>query len=92
MIQKTFTIKHGVGLHARPAAKFVKLAKGFESSIRVRNLTRDGDEVDAKSLVKVIKIAAAQNHDVLLSADGPDEQKAMDSLTDFLTNVPEEEQ
>ncbi len=92
MIQETFTIKHGVGLHARPAAKFVKLAKGFDSTIRVRNVTREGDEVDAKSLVKVIKIAAAQHHDVLVTVEGPDETDAMAALSSFLTEVPEEEQ
>jgi phosphotransferase system HPr (HPr) family protein len=92
MIGKTFTVKHGVGLHARPAAKFVKLAKEFESGIRVRNLTRDGEEVDAKSLVKVIKIAAAQHHEIHVSAEGPDEEVAMKALSEFLTNVPEEEQ
>lgn len=92
MIQETFTVKHGVGLHARPAAKFVKLAKKFDSSIRLRNLTRDGEEVDAKSLVKVIKAAAAQHHEIRVSIDGPDEEEAIKALTDFLINVPEEEQ
>jgi phosphotransferase system HPr (HPr) family protein len=92
MIEETFSVKHGVGLHARPAARFVKLAKSFESSIRVTNTTRGGEDVDAKSLIKVIKMAAAQNHEVHLSADGPDEKEAMQALADFLTNVPEEEQ
>ncbi len=91
MIEETFVVKHGVGLHARPAAKFVKLAKGFESTIRLQNTTRGGEEIDAKSLVKVIKIAAAQHHEVRVSVDGPDEEKAMKTLSDFLTNVPEEE-
>ncbi len=91
MITEEYTILHGVGLHARPAAKFAKLAKGFESSIRVRNITRDGDEVDAKSLVKVIKMAAAQGHTIKLSIDGSDEDKAAEALGTFLTEVPENE-
>lgn len=85
------TIKHAVGLHARPAARFVKLAKGFESQIRITNLSRESDEVDAKSLVKVIKIAAAQDHEVHVTAEGPDEADAIAALEEFLTQVPEEE-
>lgn len=87
----TFTVKHAVGLHARPAGKFVKLAKSFESEIQVRNITRDSETVNAKSLVKVIKIAAAQNHEVQVSIEGPDEDDALAALTSFLEEVPEEE-
>ena len=86
------TIKHAVGLHARPAARFVKIAKGFESTIRITNNSRGSDEVDAKSLVKVIKIAAAQNHEVHIRAEGSDEEEAAKALEEFLTQVPEEEQ
>lgn len=88
----TFTVRHAVGLHARPAAKFVKLAKSFESKISVRNITREGDTVDAKSLVKVIKIAAAQHQDVEITCDGPDEDDAFAAIAAYLTDVPEEEQ
>ena len=87
----TLTIQHGVGLHARPAARFVRTAKGFESNIRIRNLTRDGDEVDAKSLVKVLKIAAAQNHEVSVSAEGADEEQAIEAIETFIKDVPENE-
>jgi phosphotransferase system HPr (HPr) family protein len=91
MRQQTFTIQHAVGLHARPAARFVKLAKTYESKITVRNVTRNGDAVDAKSLVRVIKIAAAQHQEVEVIVDGPDEETAFDGLAAFLSNVPEEE-
>lgn len=86
-----FTVKHAVGLHARPAGKFVKLAKSFESEILISNLTRNSEQVNAKSLVKVIKIAAAQNHEIELSASGPDEEEALAALTSFLEEVPEED-
>tara|TARA_B100000614_G_scaffold184861_1_gene165406 strand:- start:743 stop:1021 length:279 start_codon:yes stop_codon:yes gene_type:complete len=92
MKTQTFTVKHAVGLHARPAAKFVKLAKGFESTISVRNISRGGDTVDAKSLVKVIKIAAAQHQEIEITVDGSDEETAFAALEEFLTQVPEEEQ
>ncbi|MFA7566873.1 MAG: HPr family phosphocarrier protein [Alkalispirochaeta sp.] len=88
----TVTIKHTVGLHARPAARFVKIAKGFQSDITIQNITRGGEEVDAKSLVKVIKLAASQNHEVALSVSGDDEDAAVAALQDFFTNIPETEQ
>jgi phosphotransferase system HPr (HPr) family protein len=92
MKQATFTIKHGVGLHARPAAKFVKLVKEFSATVTIRNISRDGETVDAKSLVKVIKIAAAQHQEVEVTADGEDEDAAMAAITTYLTDVPTEEQ
>ncbi|NBF40040.1 MAG: HPr family phosphocarrier protein [Spirochaetes bacterium] len=85
-------VLHQVGLHARPAARFVKTAKGFDSEIRIRNVTRESDPVNAKSLAKVVKIAAAQNHTVHITADGPDEEAAIEALRDFLTNVPEDQE
>lgn len=92
MKQQTFTVQHAVGLHARPAARFVKLAKTYESAITVRNVTRNGDAVDAKSLVRVIKIAAAQHQEVEVTVEGDDEEAAFAALSQFLTDVPEEEQ
>ena len=92
MTERSFTIKHAVGLHARPAARFVKLAKSFTSNISVRNVTRDGAVVDAKSLVKVIKIAAAQHQEVEITVDGDDEADAMTAIAAFLEDVPEAEQ
>lgn len=85
-------VLHQVGLHARPAARFVKTAKGFDSDIRIRNVTRESDPVNAKSLAKVVKIAAAQNHTVHITADGSDEEEAIEALRDFLTNVPEDQE
>ena len=85
------SVQHAVGLHARPAARFVKRAKEYESTITVRNVTRDGEAVDAKSLVKVIKIAAAQHQEVELVVEGPDEEEALAGLLAFLADVSEEE-
>ena len=89
MISSRHKVLFAVGLHARPAGKFVKLAKSFASEIRIRNLTRDGEEVDAKSLVKVMKIACAQDHEIELSFDGPDETDAQKSLTEFMSRSEE---
>lgn len=84
MIDTTITVRHEVGLHARPAAMFVKAAREFESAITVTNLSRGSDPVDAKSIVSVFKIAVAKDHDVRLTADGPDETDALRSLTELI--------
>lgn len=88
----TLKILHNVGLHARPAAKFVKITKGFESDISIRNITRDGEFVNAKSLVKVLKIAAAKDHEVLIEVKGDDEELALDRIIEFIESVPEDSQ
>jgi phosphotransferase system HPr (HPr) family protein len=87
----TFAVVHAVGLHARPAGRFVKLAKSFESEIQLRNVTRGSDPVNAKSLLKVIKAAAAQGHEIELSIDGSDEEEALAALAAFLKDVPEDD-
>ena len=53
MQEANIVVTHEVGLHARPAATFVKTAKGFDSSIAVTNVTRGSDPADAKSLVQI---------------------------------------
>ena len=89
MIREEYIISFAVGLHARPAGRFVKLAKGFESTIWIRNLTRDGEAVDAKSLLKVMKIACARHHTVELCFDGTDEAAARDAILQFLQTTGE---
>lgn len=84
MIQATITVNNDVGLHARPAAAFVKTAKTFDSDITVANLTRGADPVDAKSLVKIFKAAVASGHDIRITADGADEQAAVDALVGLI--------
>lgn len=80
-MQEAFiSVTHEVGLHARPAATFVKTAKGFASAITVTNLTRAGDPADAKSLVQIFKAAVAQGHEVRIAAEGPDEGEAVATL------------
>ncbi len=84
MIQRTVIVRSEVGLHARPAATFVKTARQFSSTITVTNLTRGGEPVDAKSMVQLIKIAVAQDHKIGIAAEGDDEQTAVDTLADMV--------
>jgi phosphocarrier protein len=71
------TIVNGLGLHARAAAKFVKLAGRFASQVRV---TRGQRTVDGKSILGLLLLAAARGSAIDISADGPDEAQALDAL------------
>ncbi len=71
------TIINKLGLHARAAAKFVKLAGSFQSEIMV---SRNGREVNGKSILGVMMLAASQGTSIELTADGPDEEQALEAL------------
>lgn len=74
------TVNHAVGLHLRPAGKFVKTAKKFESTITVSNATEAGQAVNAKSAVSVLTLGVHQGYEIEISADGPDEIQALEAL------------
>ena len=84
MVETTITINHPVGLHARPAVAFVQTASKFQSRIMLTNLTRNSSEVNAKSIVSVVKAAVAQGHTIRLTANGDDAQAAVDTLTKLI--------
>ncbi len=83
MQQATLLIQNDVGLHARPAAQFVKLAKQFKSSITV---TSKGKTVSAKSLVLLLSLAISKDAELELSAEGEDEQQAVTALRELVNN------
>ncbi|OEU69540.1 MAG: phosphocarrier protein HPr [Desulfovibrio sp. S3730MH75] len=84
MSKKTITIQAEDGLHVRPASEFVKMAKGFESDIKV---SVDGKSANAKSLFKLQLLELAKGADVLIEAAGSDEQEAVETLSDFLVSL-----
>lgn len=86
MIETTVTIRHKLGLHARPAALFVQTASRFASKITVTNVTRQNKTADAKNILGVLTIGVAQNHTISLTADGPDAEAAIKSLTELVEN------
>lgn len=93
MIETKKLIKNKVGLHARPAAIFVQTAKKYTADIRVQNFTTGGSVVDAKSILMLLTLGIAQNHEILLQADGKDEEIAMRDLCDLIDrNFGEEEE
>ncbi|HSH40700.1 MAG TPA: HPr family phosphocarrier protein [Arenicellales bacterium] len=89
MLQRTVTIKNKLGLHARAAAKLVKTAGGFESTV---TLEKDGNSADAKSIMGVMMLAAAQGAELELSIEGEDETEAMEAVVSLIDNLFGEEE
>ncbi|MCR6112071.1 HPr family phosphocarrier protein [Bacillus sp. A301a_S52] len=81
MVEQTVTIKRKAGLQARPAALFVQEANKFASDIFIE---KDGKNVNAKSIMGIMSLGAAVNKKVLLRAEGPDEQVALNTLVSFM--------
>lgn len=81
MLAKQITIVNKLGLHARAAAKFVKLASEFDSEIM---LARDGRRVNGKSIMGVMMLAAACGTTLEVEADGPDEAEAIVRLEELV--------
>jgi phosphotransferase system HPr (HPr) family protein len=68
------------GLHARPAATFVKACAAFRSTISVQNLTRGSKSANAKSLLAVLGCGVEHGHRILISAEGEDADAAVDAI------------
>lgn len=81
MIEETLVLRNRLGLHARAAAKLVHTATGFTSRL---TLTRNGDEVDAKSILGLLLLAASKGTSLLLRADGPDEVAAVTAVKELV--------
>jgi phosphocarrier protein len=77
MKKKDLMIENKLGLHARAAAQIVKAATGFNSKIL---LSKDGIEVDGKSIMGIMMMAAARGTTVLVSAEGDDEDMALEGM------------
>lgn len=86
MYSRTTIVKNASGIHARPASLFVQKASGFESQITARNVTKDGDAKDAKSILMVMSLAMACGSEVEISAEGSDEQAAVNALVELIDN------
>jgi phosphocarrier protein HPr len=81
MTERTVTIANRNGLHARPAAEIVKMAAKFKSDIL---LVRDELEVNGKSIMGVMMLAAEYGSSLLLRADGPDETEAVGAIAQLI--------
>jgi phosphocarrier protein HPr len=83
MIEKRLTIKNKLGLHARAAVKFVNLANRFSSSVRI---VKDGTEIDGKSILGILTLAATQGNQIRLFVSGKDEEGALEALEELINN------
>ena len=77
MTSRQVTVVNALGLHARAAARFVKVASRFRSQIRV---TRGQQTMDGKSILGLLLLAAARGSQLTITADGPDDAEAIAAL------------
>jgi len=88
MIERQTEIVNRLGLHARAAAKLVHTAGRFQSRVTVE---KDGEEVDAKSILGLLLLAASQGSRVTIRCDGEDEEDALRAVTTLIANRFDEE-
>jgi phosphotransferase system HPr (HPr) family protein len=82
MVEKETTIGPQEGLHARPAAQFVKTAKGFSSEILI---VKGDKEVNAKSSMKIMTLAAKKGDEIVIRAEGDDAEEAVEALVELIS-------
>ena len=83
MPERTVQIANRNGLHARPAAEIVKLAAKFQSEITI---VKDDLDVNGKSIMGVMMLAAEHGSTILFRAEGPDADAALDALATLVGN------
>ncbi|WP_409226949.1 HPr family phosphocarrier protein [Gudongella sp. SC589] len=81
MIKKSVTLTNPEGLHARPAALFVKEANKYESNLEIESENR---RVNGKSIIGIMSLGAFHGEEITLSASGPDEEDMVNSLAQLL--------
>lgn len=82
MVNKTVTIRHSFGIHARPAAKIVELCNEFNSDIEI---VKEGEPpANAKNILDIMMLAAACGSSLELRADGDDEEDAIELLAELM--------
>jgi len=80
MLEKDITITNRLGLHARASAKLVQALHGFQAAT---SIAYRGKEVNAKSIMGVMMLAAGLGAEIKLRADGPDEEAAMTAMVEL---------
>ena len=88
MIEREVTIRNRAGLHTRPAASLVKLAAKFKADFFI---TKDGFEINGKSIIGVMTLAAEQGSRLHLSTSGVDEAEAMNAIVQLIESGFNEE-
>ena len=88
MVRKTLKIKNRAGIHARPASLIVQTANKFTSEL---TMEKGALHVNAKSIMGIIMMAASYNTEVVLCANGPDEEEAAAAIEQLFESKFEEE-
>ena len=83
MLTNDFLIINKLGLHARASALFVKTASRFDAEVR---LSKEGVEVNGKSIMGIMMLAASKGTTVSLTVEGADEAEALQAIGDLITN------
>lgn len=83
MVECRVRIVNRLGLHARAAAKLVRAAAAFNSTLRLVRVDRSAT-ADAKSILSVLMLAAARGTELQITAEGPDEGPALDALCQLI--------
>ena len=83
MLRNEFLIVNKLGLHARASALFVKTASRFTADVK---LAKEGVEVNGKSIMGIMMLAASKGTTVTLSVDGADECEALQTIGDLISN------
>lgn len=78
-----YVITDSDGIHARPAGELVKNAKTFSSEIK---MNKDGKSADLKKIFAVMSLGVKKGHEVIITADGDDEEQAIQTLEEFMKN------
>jgi len=81
LISRDIEIKNKLGLHARAAAKLVHIAARFKSDIKIR---KGDEEVDGKSILGILLLAAGRGSVITVKADGEDERAALDAVEQLI--------
>jgi phosphocarrier protein len=87
-MERELEIRNRLGLHARAAAKFVQTASRFKSSVKIR---KNGEEVDGKSILGILLLAASQGTRLVVAVSGEDEADALQAVEDLVTRLFDEE-
>jgi phosphocarrier protein HPr len=88
MIKRSLVIRNKYGLHARPAAKFVEIASKYQAQVMI---SKDGLEVNGKSIMGVLMLAAEKGNKIEISVNGKDEEEAIEALVGLLEGKLDEE-
>lgn len=83
MLEQRVRLKNRLGLHARAAARFVNLANQFESDVRIERID-NGKDVDGRSILSILLLAAGCGVELIIRVDGEDEERTLAALCSLI--------